>query len=87
MRCIKPFVPATFDANGTSGFILGEAGATDPVVYNLQRLTLNGNASFLGSVVAPSGTVTINGNATLTGHVASDRLTINGNGLLEEATP
>jgi hypothetical protein len=123
----------SFDANGTSGFILGEAGATAPVVYNLQRLTLNGNArlqivspvvlvlarggsidggatvtgdpewltlavasdgltlngnaNFTGSVVAPSGTVTINGNATLTGHVASDRLTINGNGLLEEATP
>lgn len=123
----------TFDAKGTSGYILGESGATTPAVYHLQNLTLNGNArlrvvgpvvlvlarggsidgsgtvtgdpewltlavasggltlngnaSFIGSVVAPSGTVTINGNAKLTGRVNCDRLTINGNGLLEEATP
>ncbi|MBL9186612.1 MAG: immunoglobulin domain-containing protein [Opitutaceae bacterium] len=122
-----------FDANGSSGFILGEPGATTPAVYNLQNLTLNGNARlhilgpvvlliangvslggnaivigdpewltltvasggvslngsaiFRGAILAPSGTLTINGNATLTGRVASDRLTINGQGLLEQAAP
>ncbi|MDP3072585.1 MAG: MBG domain-containing protein [Opitutaceae bacterium] len=122
-----------FDANGSSGLILGEPGATTPAVYHLQDLTLNGNArlqilgpvililaqsvsiggstvvtgdpawltlavasggvslngnaTFHGSILAPSGTVTINGNATLTGRVASDRLTINGQGLLEGVTP
>lgn len=50
-------------------------------------LTLNGNASCAGVVIAPNGTVTINGNATLTGRVECDRLVINGNGLLEEIEP
>jgi len=122
-----------FVADGNSGFILGVAGATTPAVYNLQGLTLNGNAqlqivgpviivlanggsidgavaatgnpawltlavasggvtlngnvTFRGSIVAPTGTVTINGNATLTGTVVADRLTINGNGLLKQPTP
>lgn len=47
-------------------------------------VTLNGNVTVEGFVTAPSGTVTINGNSTLTGGVISDRLTINGNGLLKE---
>ncbi len=122
-----------FEVNGSSGFILGEPGATTPAIYNLQNFTLNGNArlqivspvvlilaqgvsidgsaivlgdpawltlavasggvslngsaTFRGSILAPAGMVTINGNATLTGRVASDRLTINGQGLLEESTP
>ncbi|MDQ8197067.1 malectin domain-containing carbohydrate-binding protein [Pelagicoccus enzymogenes] len=41
-------------ANGSSGFILGTAGATEPEVYNLQGITLNGAATsiqILGPVV------------------------------------
>ncbi len=34
-----------FIANGTSGFTLGVAGATEPSVYAFQRLTLNGKAT------------------------------------------
>ncbi|HKB89840.1 MAG TPA: hypothetical protein VKC60_04920, partial [Opitutaceae bacterium] len=49
-------------------------------------LTLNGNITFDGDVVAPTGTVTINGNSTLTGQVQSDRLTLNGNALLNQPT-
>ena len=32
-------------ANGQGGFVLGVTGATEPAVYHLQRLTLNGNAT------------------------------------------
>jgi len=117
-----------FTANGGSGFTLGVAGATQPSVYNLQSLTLNGNtdlrivgpvilnlasggsinspvgnedhpewlilnianggltlngnSSCDGYVVAPAGTITINGNSYVNGGVICDRLTINGNGLL-----
>ena len=46
-------------------------------------LTLNGNVSIHGYIEAPAGTVTINGNARLIGGVASDRLTLNGNSLLQ----
>ena len=46
-------------------------------------LTLNGGSNFWGKVIAPSGTVTINGNAGLTGNSISDRLIINGSGLLK----
>jgi hypothetical protein len=120
----------TFTANANNVLVLGVAGATEPAVYNLQRLTLNGGAqlrvvgpvvltladslmangsigapdhpewltlntanggltlnggvAFHGVVVAPAGTVTINGNCTLDGEIVSDRLVINGNGVLRE---
>lgn len=41
-------------------------------------VTLNGNATFHGSIVAPNGTVTINGNSLLNGTVVSDRLSVSG---------
>ena len=41
---------------------------------------LNGHATFNGFVVAPEGTVIIN--STLNGGVVSDRLIINGGGVL-----
>ncbi len=118
-----------FTANGGSAFRLGVVGGTTPAVYNLQSLTVNGNAkveivgpvilnlrnglslngamgntahpewlelnvaaggvtlngnvSLAAQVVAPNGTVIVNGNSTLTGSVVSDRLTLNGNGVLK----
>ena len=48
-------------------------------------VTLNGNVSFYGTVIAPRGTVTINGNSKIVGRVTCDRLVINGNGLLDDA--
>jgi hypothetical protein len=132
-RAIPAGTYGNFVANGNSGFVLGVAGATTPAVYQLQGLTLNGNAQvqvvgpvvivlansvsldgpigaanhpewltlavasggvtlngnsvMRGNVIAPNGSVTINGNATLTGTVAADRLTISGNGLLQQPTP
>jgi rhamnogalacturonan endolyase len=118
-----------FTVNGSSELVLGVPGATEPAVYNFQRLTVNSSgtggvkilgpvtvtlakgtslqsaagapdhpewlvlriategltlntgASFHGSVIAPNGTVTLN-NATLRGTVVSDRLVLNGTGLL-----
>jgi hypothetical protein len=39
---LPPGSYGTFTANGGSGFIFGVAGATQPAVYNLQNLSLNG---------------------------------------------
>jgi len=130
---VPPGTYGSLTANGSSGFILGVAGATAPAVYNLQGLTLNGNTqvqivgpvvlllntgpsingtigsatnptwltlkifsggvtlngniALHGFVIAPNGAVTINGNSTLNGGVVADRLTINGNGLLNAVDP
>jgi hypothetical protein len=128
---VPPGAYGDFTAQEGSGFVLGVAGATEPAVYELQRLTLqgaatlevvgpvilrlangitvagalssaghpkwltlelahggvtlNGKATLYGEVVAPNGTVIINGNATLHGRVAADRLTLNGNALLDDS--
>ncbi len=127
---VPPGTYRNFTANGGSGFTLGVVGGTVPAVYNLQNLTVNGNAqiqivgpviitlqngvmlngnvgtslhpewltlqsaaggvtlngnvALYGTVVAPNGTVIINGNSSVQGSLAADRLTINGNGVLEE---
>lgn len=134
-RSIPPGTYGNFSANGSSGFVFGIAGATEPAVYNLQSLTLNtqpgggssplqvvgpviitlangavingtsgssshpewltlrfasggltlnGNVSFSGDVIAPNGTVTLNGNSELNGTVTADRLTLNGTSMLAE---
>lgn len=68
---------------------MGAPGRADWLTVNIANggLTLNGEVSFDGTVVAPNGTVVINGNAMLTGRVVADRLTINGSGLLTENAP
>lgn len=128
LRAIPPGTYGSLIANGAGGFILGVAGSTEPAVYNLRSLTLNGTtqvrivgpvvltlasggnlngriggagepellllriasggltlnggATLDGFVDAPNGTVVINGNSTLTGGIASDRLIVNGGGVL-----
>lgn len=130
---VPPGAYGNFTVNGNGSLVLGVDGATEPSVYNFQRLTMNGNSTLqiVGPVVlrlanslnmngagtsaaadqafaieiasgdltlngsvtlnasalVPNGRVTINGSATLHGRVSADRLTINGNGLLEEAMP
>jgi endo-1,4-beta-xylanase len=60
----------------------GSAARPDWLLVNISSsgLTLNGNATLNGLVVAPAGTVILNG--TLTGGVVSDWLIINGGGAL-----
>jgi len=41
LRAIPAGTYGSFALNGTSGIILGVAGATEPAVYNLQNLTIN----------------------------------------------
>jgi rhamnogalacturonan endolyase len=48
---VPPGNYGNFVANGGSGFTLGTAGATTPVVYQLQNLTLNGSTRL--EVVGP----------------------------------
>jgi hypothetical protein len=55
--------------------------------FAMGGLTLNGNVTCAAYVVAPNGTVIINGNSALIGGVISDRLTINGNGVLKLVNP
>ncbi len=64
---------------------LGDSGHPEWLQVNVASggFTLNGNVTVSGSVTAPNGTVTINGNSKLNGNVAADRLTINGNGLID----
>jgi hypothetical protein len=121
---VPPGAYGNLTANGGSSLVLGVAGATEPAVYDVQRLTLNGGArleivgpvvltlahgttlngnagadghpewltlrvasggvtlnggaTLIGQVVAPTGAVIINGDSRLVGGVACDRLTLNG---------
>jgi autotransporter-associated beta strand protein len=42
---VAPGTYGSFNASGSSGFILGVTGATEPSIYNLQNLTLNSGST------------------------------------------
>jgi rhamnogalacturonan endolyase len=75
-------------SNGNNTFVLGVAGATEPAVYNLQRLTMNGNSTIriVGPVVLRlANGVNFNGagvsgsaDQSFTIEIASGDLTLNG---------
>ena len=68
-----------FTANGGSGFTLGVAGATQPSVYNFQRITLNGGAELrvIGPVIVVLGN-SFNVNSGIVGNLGSPTwLTLN----------
>lgn len=75
-------------ANGGNAFVLGHAGATDPDVYNVQTLVLNGSSSLkvVGPVVLVlANGVTVNGTVGDPAHpdwlsvqIAAGGLTANG---------
>ncbi|HYC72780.1 MAG TPA: MBG domain-containing protein [Opitutaceae bacterium] len=54
---VPPGAYGAFTANGSSGFVLGVAGAAEPAVYHLQSLTLNGSGGLrvVGPVVVVLG--------------------------------
>ena len=78
-----------FTINGNSSLVLGVAGATEPAIYELQGLTLNGNASV--QIAGPvklklANGVTVNGVVGSAAHpqwlvweIAAGGLTLNGN--------
>jgi len=53
-----------FAANGSSGFVLGVAGATEPAIYHLQSLSLSGSSTL--QIVGPVILTLANG-ATISG--------------------
>ena len=86
---VPPGTYRNFTANGGSGFTLGVVGATIPAIYNLQNLTVNGNAQIqiVGPVILTlANGVTLNGNVGaslhpewLTLRSAIGGVTLNGN--------
>ncbi len=85
---VPPGTYRTFIANSGSALVFGVAGATEPVIYNLQRLTLNGGAQLriVGPVILTLAQGLIaNGDVGANGHpewlilrVADGGLTLNG---------
>jgi len=78
-------VASGFTANG----LLGSTAQSAWLTLNLYSggFTLNGGCAVYGYVNAPTGTVIINGNSQLVGGVTSDRLTVNGSGVLRLLAP
>jgi endo-1,4-beta-xylanase len=74
-------VANTVLVNGTA--VAGASAHVDWLMLNIAAggLTINGLATVNGAVVAPTGTVIVNGR--LKGSVIADRLTINGNGVVD----
>lgn len=85
---VPPGTYRNLTTNGGSGFVLGVAGATTPASYNLQNLTVNGNAQIqlVGPVVLVlANGVRFNGNVGAGTHpewlelrVANGDVTLNG---------
>lgn len=89
---VPPGTYGQLTANGTTAFVLGHAGATEPEVYGLQGLRLNGASSLyvVGPVVLIVATpVTVNGTVGAATHpewlsiqVASGGVTANGHAVI-----
>ncbi len=89
VRAIAPGTYGNFTANSSSsGFIFGVVGATEPAVYNLQRLTLNNSQlQVVGPVILTlANGLAANGSIGTAAHpewlvlrIASGGLTLNGN--------
>ncbi len=85
---VPPGTYGAFTANGSSGFVLGTAGSTQPSVYHFQQLTLNGQSTFkvvgpiivtVASGISANGTFGAAGNPEwLTLRIANGGLTLNG---------
>ena len=90
---IPPGTYGVFTANGGASFVLGDAAATVPAVYNLQGLILNGSARLqvAGPVVLTlANGITLNGAAGDATHpewlsvaIASGGVTVNGGASLD----
>ncbi len=85
---VPPGAYRNFIANGGTGFVFGVAGSTQPAVYNLRSLTLNGQSrvQVVGPVVITLATgMTVNGSMGNSGNpqwlvlkAASGGVTLNG---------
>lgn len=85
---VPPGVYGNLTANGSSGFVLGVAGSTEPALYQLQQLTLNGasKVEIVGPVVLRlAQNLTLNGSINSGGdpldlvvEIANGGVTLNG---------
>jgi endoglucanase len=92
---VPPGTYGAFTADGNSSLVFGVAGATEPATYDLQGLTLNGNATL--QIVGPvklklASGLTLNGTLGSAAHpewlelqIASGGLTLNGKAALHGA--
>jgi hypothetical protein len=86
---VPPGTYGHFTANGSSRFILGLVGSLQPSVYNLQQLTVNGQAQVqiagpvilnVASAIALNGSLGLHSDpAWLTLNLSNGGLTLNGN--------
>ncbi|MBI2497743.1 MAG: Ig-like domain-containing protein, partial [Opitutae bacterium] len=82
-------VVVTIDEGFSTNSSMG--ASAHPEWFNLRiadgGLSVNGNATVYANLEAPDGTLTLNGNTRLVGAVATNRLTVNGNSLLQLVAP
>lgn len=63
---VPPGNYGTFVASGSSAFVFGTAGATEPAIYELRGLTVNTQVQVIGPVVlVVAGDVVVNGSGIL----------------------
>jgi len=89
---VPPGVYGNLTANGNSGFVFGVAGTTEPAVYQLQQLQLNGASKLdlVGPVVIRlANNLTLNGSinkfgepSALVVEIANGGVTLNGSTVL-----
>lgn len=89
---VPPGVYGNLTANGNSGFVFGVAGTTEPAVYELQQLQLNGASKLdiVGPVVIRlANNLTLNGSVNKFGEpsalvveIANGGVTLNGSTVL-----
>lgn len=87
IRIVGPVILTVANSVTVNGGNVGDVSHSDWLVLRIHAdgLTMNGSSAMHGSVIAPNGTVAINCHATVRGTITADRLTINSNGLLDDA--
>lgn len=75
------------NVNGGATTVVGDPANAEWLQLEVANggVTLNGRAQLNAIVAAPNGRVMINGGAILRGRISADALSINGDGLLQEA--
>lgn len=86
IRIVGPVILTVANSVTVNGSNVGNASHLEWLVLRVYAggLTLNNSSTMHGTIIAPAGSVAINGNAVVRGTITADRLTINGNGLLDD---
>lgn len=89
LRVIGPVIVNVAAGPSLNGSSYGASDHPNWLTLNIQsgNVSLNGNSTVYGALVAPASTVTLNGNSLLDGALTCDRLTVNGNSTLRLVAP